>query len=86
MTALSQVLLILKEVMIEVENAVKTAQHEQSDEVKRNHQHNIALAKVLTARKYIEDAENLDISETKRLEKDLVELEVLRKIQYGEKK
>ena len=86
MTALSQVLLILKEVMIEVENAVVSAQHEQSDEVKRNHFHNIAKAKILTARKYVEDAENLDIMEQKRIEKYMMELEVLKKIQYGEKR
>ena len=84
--SVGNILLIAKAVTEELEKLIAEAQNEQADTVHKQHCLNIARAKANTLRKYMEDAENLDISESKRIEKDLVELEVLRKIQHGEKK
>lgn len=86
MTALSTILLIAKEVAEELEKTIKEAQIDNADEARKKHLMNIAQAKALTMRKHIEDALSVEESERKNIEKEMVELEVLRKIQYGEKK
>ena len=80
------VVAIAKEIAEEIEKLIAEAQDEQNEQVKRQHSLNIARAKTLTLRKHLEDIESVDESEKKLFEKDMMELEVLRKIQYGEKK
>lgn len=82
----SNILLIAKQVAEEVAKNIEAAQNDQASDVEKQHSLNIAKAKTETLRKFIEDAAAFDESEKKRQEKDFMELEVLRKIHYGEKK
>lgn len=84
--SVGNILVIAKAVAEELEKLIVEAQNDQAEQTHRQHALNIARAKAVTLRKYMEDAQSVNESEKKRIEKDLVELEVLRKIQYGEKK